>query len=70
MLAASTIISSLTGAAQEDVLRGIAKNVMGKTDEKSQLQGMEDYLGTKFTVEQVNAISGAVKNVFSAFKAK
>ena len=70
MLAASTIISSLTGAAQEDVLQGIAKNVMGKTDEKSQLQGMEDYLGTKFTVEQVNAISGAIKNVFSAFKAK
>ena len=70
MLAASTVIFSLTGAAQEDVLRGIAKNVMGKTDEDGQTQAMRTYLETKFGVDQANALFGVVKNILSGVKAK
>ena len=67
MLAASTILSSLTGAAQKEVLRDAAK-FMGKGDKDSQTQAIYDYFKLKFGADQVNSIFGVMKNLSCVLK--
>ena len=66
MLSASTILSTLTGAAQEKVLMGAAEAI-GKVDKKEQLKALEGYYIGKFGIENFNALSGVWRNISSIF---
>ena len=69
MLSATTILSSLTGAAQEKVLMGAAEAI-GKVKKEDQLNTLYEYFKGKFTLDQINAVSNVWKNLSNFVKGK
>ena len=67
MLSASTILSTLTGAAQKEILTDAAKTI-GIVDKKEQMKAIEVYFKGKFSLDQFNAISGLFRNFGKGLK--
>ena len=70
MLSASTILSSLTSASQEEILTGAAEKILGKKTKEEQLEAIKGYFEFQFGANNFNAIAGVLKNLGGPFKVK